>query len=71
MFYIDKQDGIILIDIVLALSLATLFIMLITESSMNARDIFRRAHERNELLNIYESHISEARGLLPYEILFC
>ena len=68
MFYIHKQDGIILIDIILALSLATLFITLITESSMGARDMFRRAHERNELLDIYESHISEVASLLPSQI---
>jgi len=46
--------GIILIDILLAMSLATLFVVIISESTMNARDLFERSKERNRLLDIFE-----------------
>ncbi|MEK9177823.1 MAG: hypothetical protein AAB777_01740 [Patescibacteria group bacterium] len=38
-----KNRGVIIIDILLALSLATFFIALITESSFEARNMFERA----------------------------
>ncbi len=66
MLYHNTQKGIILLDILMALSLSAFFISILAESSMTARDIFRRAYERNELLDTYEAHASEVNGLLPH-----
>lgn len=57
-----------MVDIIVALSLSALFVVLITESSMNAREVFRHAHERSELLDIYETRSNEISSLLPYGI---
>ncbi len=62
----DNQ-GLILVDILLAMSLAVLFVVLISESSAASRDIFEFAKERNRLLSIYEEHASEFEGMMPYE----
>ena len=45
----------ILVDILLALSLAAMFTAIVTESSVGARQIFDKANERAGLLDAYES----------------
>ena len=52
----NTRSGIILIDVLLALTLATLFIAVITESSLGARDLFGHAHEQMALMDQYLSH---------------
>jgi hypothetical protein len=54
----NSNKGIIIIDILLALSLAALYIALITGSSLDARNIFYRAKERSRLLDIFENGTS-------------
>ncbi len=50
----DHKKGIILIDILVALSLAILFVGIISESSQGAHDIFTYASGRNQLMDKYE-----------------
>jgi hypothetical protein len=50
-----NNSGIVLIDILLAFSLATLFIFLITESSISSRQVYEKAKERNALLDMYDA----------------
>jgi len=52
---IKLNEGIILIDIILALTLATIFIAIMTTESMGARMIFDHAHDREILLESYEN----------------
>jgi len=54
MFYFKSSKGIILFDILLAFSLSFLFIAIISEASINSRQIFERAKARAELLDVYE-----------------
>ncbi len=63
----NHKSGLILVDIILALTLATLFVVIITQSSRNLRDVFESARERNRLLDVYEQHASEFEDLMPYE----
>ena len=60
-------DGLILVDILTALALATMFVALITRSTIETYDMFVFADERNKLLNIYEIHQDEFADLVPYE----
>lgn len=57
----------LLIDIILAFSLATVLITIITGSSVNARETFNVARERNRLIDMYESHLSNIETLVPYQ----
>lgn len=50
-----KTRGIILVDILVALSLGVLFIAIISESSRGAHDLFTEAQARNEFLDSYDS----------------
>jgi hypothetical protein len=47
-----RKNGSILIDILLAFSLSAIFIVIITQSSFGARDIFTHAKIRNGLISI-------------------
>ena len=47
--------GVILVEILIAFSLAIIFIAVISESSQGARDIFTYAKERNRLIDTYEA----------------
>ena len=49
------KEGIILIDIMMALSLSLIFIVIISDSAAESRDIFLHAQERNNLLNSFEA----------------
>ena len=53
------NEGILLVDILLAVSLTTLFIVIMTESFSISRNTFERAKERNKLLYAFESNNSE------------
>ena len=55
---LTKNKGVIIIDILLALSLAIFFIALITESSFEARSMFDRAKSRDLSLDLFESGTS-------------
>jgi hypothetical protein len=59
----NTKQGMILIDILLALSLAAIFTTIVTESSVGARQVFDKANERAGLLDAYESSASSSR---PY-----
>ncbi len=63
----NHTRGIILVDILLAMTLGIIFIVLITQSSQNSRDLFEFAKERNRLLDVYETHASEFENMVPYE----
>ncbi len=65
--YCNTNSGLILVDILLALSLGALFVIIITQSSLSSRSLFEFAQERNRLLDIYENHSSEFDGMMPYE----
>lgn len=55
---ISKDKGILLIDIMIALSLSLLFIVAITESSLIGRKVFDGAKRRNDLLDVFAGIIS-------------
>ena len=59
--------GIILIDILLALSLSTVFVVIIVGMSLDSRELFERAQERNQLMDVYVQHASEIHDLMPYQ----
>jgi len=59
--YMNTRQGMILMDILLALSLAAMFTAIVTESSVGARQIFDKANERAGLLDAYESSASSSR----------
>ncbi|MCX6718901.1 MAG: hypothetical protein NTZ38_00795, partial [Candidatus Taylorbacteria bacterium] len=61
-----SQRGILILDIMLALTLATLFIAVLAESSSNARDLFYRARERNKLLDAFTSANSSTSTGVSY-----
>lgn len=51
----NQKRGTILIDVLTALTLAMLFIAVMTSTSIDSRALFERAKERNLLLNAYEA----------------
>ncbi len=55
---ISEKKGIILVDILLALSLAVFFTAIIAESSFGAGEIFNSAKSRNSILNLFENDSS-------------
>ncbi len=62
-----SKSGLILVDILIAMALAVLFIALITEASVGSRDIFESAKERSRLMNEYVDHAEAVDGMMPYE----
>ncbi len=62
-----KNKGMILTDVILAFSVVTIFVVIIVQSSLGAREIFDGSKEKNLLLDIYEQHREEFDNLLPYE----
>jgi hypothetical protein len=60
-FSVNINQGMILIDILLALSLATIFTTIVTESSVGARQIFDKANRHSALLDAYGSSASSSR----------
>ena len=62
-----NKSGLILVDILIAMALGVLFIALITQSSASSRDIFEFAKERSRLMDVYEAHVGEFEGMMPYE----
>ncbi len=61
------QAGLILVDILVAISLATLFIITISQSSGNSRAVFEFAKEHKRLLDAYEAHVEEFDSMNLYE----
>ena len=51
----NKNRGSLLIDVVLALSIALIFINIITESSFSSQIIFQKAKEKEKLIKDYDS----------------
>lgn len=51
----DKSRGIILLDVLLAFALSGLFIVLLTGSSLAARELFEQAQARSHILDDYEA----------------
>ena len=62
-----RHKGLIIVDILTAMSLVAVFVVLITSSSAGIRDVFVVAKERDRLLDIYEIYAGEFEGMLPYE----
>lgn len=56
----------ILVDILLAISLAVLFTGIVTASSVGARQIFDRAHDRDELLDAFDVSTSTTSSSRPF-----
>ncbi|MEN9913034.1 MAG: hypothetical protein RLY66_442 [Candidatus Parcubacteria bacterium] len=63
----NKKSGLILVDILLALALGTVFVASIAQASSSARDMFETAREREYALNLYEEHKSEFEDMMPHE----
>ena len=63
----SKNSGVILIDILLALSLAALFISIIAESSFGARNLYHRARDRDEIMDALLLKEPSFEGMMPYE----
>ncbi|MEA2715663.1 MAG: hypothetical protein QOG91_691 [Candidatus Parcubacteria bacterium] len=57
----SRTGGVILVDILLAFSLAAVSALFIAESSIQARRSFERAKQRQELLDLYEAGVSSDR----------
>lgn len=56
----NTKQGMILIDILLALSLTMIFTAIVTESSVGARQMFDKANERANLLDAYGSSVANS-----------
>ncbi len=63
----QTKSGLILIDILVALALGTVFVAVIASASSSARDMFETARERSYALELYEAHKGEFEGMMPYE----
>lgn len=63
--HLDK--GMILVDVILAMTLSIIFVVFITKSSLDARDIFESAKERNRLIELYKSNADRFENMMPYE----
>ena len=61
------RSGLILVDALLALSLAALFVATIASTSLTAQNVFDRASERATLLDAYEAHADGFTGMMPNE----
>jgi hypothetical protein len=66
-YYKNKNEGMILVDILLAFSLASVFAALIFESSVILRSVFEQARERNAFIDMYEANKDYFVGMIPYE----
>jgi hypothetical protein len=60
--------GMLLIDILVALSVGTLFVAVLFEASGTAGQLFVWSRERQEFMDIYEAHRDYFDGMFPYEI---
>ncbi len=61
--------GILLIDIMIAFSLALLFIVAVTSATAYSRDIFYQAKSKEQILDVYETNLASGNGGLntrPY-----
>lgn len=65
--YCNIKQGIILADVLVALALAVLLVMSVTQLSGSAREIYDSSTERNRLMNVYEAHANTFDELMPYE----
>ncbi|MEN9524414.1 MAG: hypothetical protein RL536_483, partial [Candidatus Parcubacteria bacterium] len=66
-YNIKTEKGLILADVLLAMSLAVLFIVLFVQSFANSRDLFEYTKEHNKLMDIYNAHAADFEGMTPYE----
>ncbi len=64
---IQYRSGLILADIMVAISLGALFVITITQTFQSSREVFEYAHERNRLMNVYEVHENAFRDMKLYE----
>lgn len=62
---VQKSRGILLVDILIAFSLTTLFIIIMSQSSSQAREIFETAKMREQALRIYSANSDSIDALLP------
>ncbi len=62
---LKKSNGILLVDILIAISLGTLFIIIMSQSSDQARKIFETAKMREQALDIYSANADTIDTLLP------
>jgi hypothetical protein len=62
---LKNSSGILLVDILIAFSLATLFIVIMSQSSSQARETFETAKLREQALDIYSANVDTIRTLLP------
>lgn len=57
----STNNGSLLIDVIIATSLSLLFVIIVTECSLSAQDIFQKAKEKSDLLKNYDSSQSRVR----------
>jgi hypothetical protein len=60
-----ESRGILLVDILIAFTLATLFIVIMSQSSSQARVIFETAKQREQALDVYSANVIAIGALLP------
>lgn len=58
--------GVLLADVLIALSLATLFIVTYTDIMNRSRIVYERARNREDLLDVFVAHRDEYADLMPY-----
>lgn len=63
----SKNKGIVLVDIILALSLGAIFVVILFESSSVARKLFEQSHEREHLMDNYEVYADSFADMYPNE----
>ena len=61
----SRDSGIILVDILLALSLGAFFVIILAESSVAARSLYEGAHDKEQAIGAYESGAYET-SVRPY-----
>jgi|GEM_PF-439207 len=61
--------GFLLLDIILAMSLALVFIAILSEVRLSSQKMFYLARDKNDMLNIYENEKNKWAGLAAYESL--
>ena len=61
------RKGVILLDVLVALSLTALFATSLFELSESTQHLYSRAHDTYHLIEVYQRHLGEIRILMPYE----
>jgi len=62
-----RDDGFILVDAIIALALAAMFISILSATALAAQEMYLDASRRMEIIQAYRDHVGDIAGMMPYE----